>query len=65
MYIIKGEPRMIVGSSECTEFPQDPKLMGPAPASHAAISMGLCGNSGKLRTLQLAQESCETGSILD
>ena len=31
--------------------------------SQAAISMGVCGNSAYFRTLQLAQESCLTGSF--
>ena len=37
--------------------------MVPAPASHAAISMCVFGNLAFVRSLQLTQESCLTGSF--
>ena len=58
MYIIEGEPRMIVGSSECTEFPQDPKLMGPAPR------VARCHKHGSLWKLGETQNSPVSSGIL-
>ena len=49
---------MIVGSSECTEFPQDPKLMGPAPR------VARCHKHGSLWKLGETQNSPVSSVIL-